>query len=131
MISDIFKIGVFHKVLNPDTKKIEKYCLKLKKEEEPGRNISNVGGWQSENLQGKHLVLNELFEEIEHYGNDFAKSLNIKTSLKLSNIWININQYKDWNMLHNHPGATFSGVYYVNEFENNGSLNFSANFNNL
>jgi len=127
MITDIFKIGVFHKVLNLDTKKIEKYCLKLKKEN-PTRNISNVGGWQSNNLQGEHLVLNELFEDIEHYSNEFAKSLDIKTPLKLENIWININEYKDWNMVHNHPGSTFSGVYYVNEFENSGSLNFSNGY---
>ena len=129
MIQDIFKTPLYYTDLKLDNKAMANYCLSLSKKHK-GRTVSNVGGWQSNNLQGEHLVLNELFEDIEHYSNEFAKSLNIKIPLKLENIWININEYKDWNMVHNHPGSTFSGVYYVNEFKNSGSLNFENGYSN-
>jgi hypothetical protein len=34
------------------------------------------------------------------------------TNWRLS-VWANINQRGDFNQMHTHPGATWSGVYYV------------------
>ena len=42
----------------------------------------------------------------------------------MSNLWVNINGYKDSNSIHLHPGAVFSGVFYVKANENSGNLIF-------
>jgi uncharacterized protein (TIGR02466 family) len=39
-------------------------------------------------------------------------------------MWININNYKDTNLVHNHPGSEISGVYYVKVPENSGCIVF-------
>ena len=54
-IVDIFKTPIYFKDLKLDTKSMRDYCLSLK-----GKNTSvvksNVGGWQSDNLDGTHLI---------------------------------------------------------------------------
>jgi uncharacterized protein (TIGR02466 family) len=39
-------------------------------------------------------------------------------------MWININNYKDFNILHSHSNSTISGVYYVKTNEKSGSICF-------
>ena len=40
------------------------------------------------------------------------------------NFWININEYKDYNITHKHPGALISGVYYVKTPKDCGNIIF-------
>lgn len=92
-----------------------------KRERTPGVKMSNTGGWQSEkNLQTweESPAVAQLIEKIhtailllltERLGEDEAG--------KVGNwhiaAWANINERGDYNTLHNHSGAFFSGVYYV------------------
>ena len=124
-IIDLFKTALYSTELNLDNNKMIRYCKRLQKEDK-GRVISNEGGWQSNNLEGEHPILNELFEDIEHHGTLFAKdTLKVRHPLYLDNIWININGYRDYNNSHIHSNSLISGVYYVKTHKNCGVIRFN------
>ena len=123
IIQDIFKIGVYKTILSLNNKDIKKHCLNIKKKEK-GLDMSNICGWHSNFLSGIHKPLNNLFLSIEKHGNIFAKELGFKEPVCIDNIWININKYKDSNILHSHPYSLLGGVYYVNTPKNCGDIYF-------
>jgi len=87
----------------------------------PGRELTNVGGWHSETGRlefcghaGERLIghMRDMTEEatLRLYA-EFAKP---RASLNWTlNAWANINGPGDFNKVHTHPGSTWSGVYYV------------------
>lgn len=119
---DIFRIPVYEEDTNLDNEAMAEYSLSFMKDN-PGRVLSNEGGWQSNNLQGSHVPLNELFKTITVAINNFASQLFLPEQ-KIDNIWININGYKDYNIEHKHPNSYLSGVYYVQTHENCGHITF-------
>ena len=125
-IRSIFKVPIYIKNLSLNNDYMSNYCYTLK-EQDNGRVVSNVGGWQSKDLMGPHIPLNDLFKEIVNHSSLFMKEIQLKNpdSIKIDNIWVNINGYKDSNNTHIHPNSLISGVYYVNAFENAGALKFS------
>ena len=122
MITDLFKIPLYSTNLNLYTPKIAEYCL-LHQIDNDGRQVSNAGGYQSKDLVGEHPQLNELFIKIEEHGKSFAKDIHIG-KVELDNIWININEYKDYNLPHVHGDCALSGVYYVNVPIDGGNICF-------
>jgi len=131
MKTDISTTSIFSINLNLDLDKIQKYCRTLQKKDK-GKRISNVGGWQSSNLEGEHLPLNNLLLEIEKNSIKFSEELKFNTGSKfnLANIWININKYKDYNKSHFHPKSYFSCIFFTKTPKNSGSLVFN-NLNRL
>jgi uncharacterized protein (TIGR02466 family) len=91
-----------------------------------GRQLSNIGGWQSDNLKGVHKPLNQLFIEITKHIGIFNQTLQLNMSNNLGNIWVNINGYKDTNAPHIHPGCLISGVYYVQTPKDCGNIEFTT-----
>ena len=88
------------------------------RDEDPnGRVSSNEGGWQSNNFTPPYIdktPLKELHKQIElntytagdEYGfNDYT--------IKLINLWSNINTKGHSNAIHTHSGSMFAGVYYA------------------
>ncbi len=123
IIQDIFKTPVYKTSLLLDNKSIKKHCLNYSKKNK-GRIVSNLGGWQSDSLSGVHKPLNNLFLNLGTHGNIFGKEIGLIKKLILNNIWININKYKDSNMLHCHPNSIISGVYYIKAPKNCGDISF-------
>ena len=149
MIYDIFKVGVYRTNLNLDIDAIFKYSNNLEKiYKDSCANKSNRGGFQTPNLpagfsspiyksnrggfhsedliesdDNSNQVLKTLVENISHHVNIYGKELGYN-NLKLDNIWCNINYYKDYNEIHNHPGGKVSGVYYVKAPKDCGSITF-------
>jgi len=121
MIEDIFPTPFYNVDLNCNILEMQSYCLDMMSKDD-GRAISNMGGWQSKNLNGVHMPLNELFEDIEIHGNIFAKKVHLKKSVSIENIWININGFKDYNVLHSHTHTFFLGVFYVKCPEDCGNI---------
>ena len=123
---NIFKTDVGRVVLNENVKQLEKYALKLKQIE--GRIKSNQGGFQSQDLpvvkETESLVM-----KITKAVNEYKDLFCIKRQLNLSNMWININSYKDGNILHNHPDSFISGVFYIKAFKNCGNIQFKQSSN--
>lgn len=81
-----------------------------------GRIISNVGGWQSNDLdiriinQNKHL--SDLFDQIDKTIKTIGIEIDDSLELGITNMWFNVNKKEDYNNPHYHPNSTFSGVVY-------------------
>ena len=122
MIQDIFKTPLYKESLSLNNKEMASYCLTLQKDNK-GRTISNIGGWQSDDLKGIHKPFEKLIDTIIIKGNSLAQTLDMN-KVRLYNIWVNINGYKDTNISHSHTHSIFSGVYYVNVPNNSGNIVF-------
>ena len=124
MITDIFADPVFHVQLDEDLKSLIDFCSKLKE----GRMRSNVGGFQSDNLDKDSPELQSLISHILFHGNSFSKEhLCLKNDIYLNNIWVNKNYYKDYNEQHVHLDSVLSGVFYVKTNPQSGDLKFFRN----
>ena len=122
MIIDLFKVPVYDAFLEIDNTKLEQYCLELSKKDK-GREKSNSGGWQSNDLQQDSRMDNFVSELSKHAG-FFFQELGLTMDAGLINIWININKYRDYNREHIHPNSKVSGVYYVKVPEKSGNFVF-------
>ena len=123
-IQDIFKIPLYKTTLALKNKSLKSYCLSLPKSNK-GRKLTNDGGWQSNDLSLKEPPLQDLYNAILYHSNIFLESLEYKESAKLNNCWININGYRDYNVLHKHDCCLLSGVYYVNTPKDCGNIMFN------
>jgi len=112
MIIDIFKAGVYMKNLNCDLAQLRDFALWMEKNEK-GSKVSNLSGYQSQNLSKNLDVIKPLIEKLNKNVDSYCDELKIKRGLKLSNIWVNINRFKDSNRMHRHPQSIISGVFYV------------------
>ena len=102
-----------------DNKPIVEYCYKVKNEK-PGINISNRGGWHSgELITPIPSSLEQLFNELTVFVNDVPRRYMGTSNLILGNWWININGKYDYNEQHDHQNSVLSGTYYVQVPEKN------------
>ena len=122
---NIFTTGIGVTTFNEDLKKLEKYSYKLKKKSK-SRLLSNQGGWQSSSMGTKEIPKETipLILKIEEAVQEYSELFKLKKRVKFSNMWININSYKDSNLIHTHPGCLISGVYYIKTPKNCGDIKF-------
>ncbi len=120
---DIFNISIYKKNLNLNNKKLLRYILTLKKQSK-GRNKSNPTGWQSFDLNLTQPIFSKLNKEITEYFLQYINQILLKNNFKISNMWANVNGYKDYNLMHYHPNAVVSGVYYLKVPKDSGQLRF-------
>ena len=109
-------IQIFELELNIDS--LIEFCYEMKRKDEIGVEISNVGGWQSRNVINKtHTEFVKLKNKIEEAINLFHHAIEFKEThnQKIANIWININQKGHSNEFHIHPQSIFSGAFYLKE----------------
>ena len=96
-----------------DNEPIKEYCYKMREETE-GVVISNRGGWHSkEVLQPIPNELQNFFNQVTSYVNNYCAQITGITDLALGNFWVNINPPGTYNRRHDHQKAILSGVYYV------------------
>jgi len=111
-IQDIFKTPVYSTHLKAiDNKALARQCIDFSRKDK-GRVISNVGGYQSNNVANVKF-LSFLISSIDIACNTFNKDFDLKGLPTLNEMWINISGYKDNNQVHNHGANSMSGVYYV------------------
>lgn len=102
-----------------DNKSIAEYCYKVR-DEKPGVNISNRGGWHSgELITPIPPALDQLFNDLTIFANDVPQRYIGTSNLVLGNWWININGKYDYNEPHDHQNSVLSGTYYVQVPEEN------------
>jgi len=75
--------------LSINTKPIKEYALSLSE----GREVSNVGGFQSTKFIEPPKICEDLFTEIEKH---------LPKKMILSSLWFNINGKNNYNIKHNH-----------------------------
>ena len=124
-ILPLFATPVLHMTeVGMDLKKLKKFILNTKKMND-GRTLTNVGGWQSNDLQHKpNEELQKFIEILKGVATRYSIGIEIEPKYKLEQIWANVNGPKDFNERHKHLNAIYSGVYFVDVPENSG--NFSS-----
>src|SRR3954466_5167180 len=92
-----------------DNAAIEKFCLE-RKNNGPGRTISNSGGWQSDNLDPETPELAGPFGEVRKRLDEVHRAFEFNPSLRqvITEPRININQKGHFNNPRGHPGSLFS-----------------------
>jgi len=121
-----FPQPVWFKDHDVDFSKAIEYAQKLKATD-PGRQISNVGGWQSNDVDFSSTEeLKEVFNVITEGVKQVVDSLqeNGFRGFKLGSSWININKGTDFNREHTHTGSTFSGCLYLKASDAAGAIEF-------
>ena len=121
---DTFITTISRIKLNLDLKNLTKFSFELEKLKEQNK-LSNVGGFQSKNVDLTNKNLQPLIIEINKYINKVAKDVySFKKELQVNNLWININRHKDFNLTHHHPFSVLSGVFYVKVPKDSGDIAF-------
>ena len=124
-IEGLFQSPILVGKFNNDLDKIQKECIS-RSHLYKGRKISNFGGWQSEDIPLDDSFFSDIRNQIKIITTNFAKSIQIDLSNNNSvQMWININEYKDSNIIHDHPKSIFSGVYYIKVPKNSGNIRFN------
>ena len=123
-IVETFKSIVYRNKIDINNKKLLKYILNIKNKEK-GRNISNKGGWQSNDLDLNETIIDNLIKKFYPSILEFIQKLEFKfDKILVKNLWINVNGFKAFNITHTHPGCFISGVYYVEVPKNSGNIVF-------
>jgi len=99
-----------------------KNILKNQKKNNKGRVISNVNGFQTNNI--KDQIIEEFI--MSCFANSIKNNYSPKVTFdaKLNNFWINENIPNSYNQEHIHPMTDFSGVYYLDVPKNSGNIYF-------
>tara|TARA_A100001234_G_scaffold68921_1_gene60693 strand:+ start:8828 stop:9367 length:540 start_codon:yes stop_codon:yes gene_type:complete len=118
----LFTIPLFSADLSLDNETILDYCTNLW-DRDLGRDVSNSGGWQSNDIPVLPEELERLFVDIHTFAEECCEELEI-SPVKVYNMWVNINQYKDFNWPHDHSDSALAGVYYVKTPNNCGDIAF-------
>tara|TARA_R100000742_G_C4278292_1_gene100923 strand:- start:672 stop:1238 length:567 start_codon:yes stop_codon:yes gene_type:complete len=128
MLQNIFQLNIWNINLSLDLDQIKKEVNTIVKSDK-GRVISNQGGYQSNNIEIEKFVhLSFLKEIILNNTIQYKQSLGLKTECKLDNLWININNFKDFNISHMHPNSSISGVFYIECLKESGQIVFENPF---
>lgn len=88
---------------------------------------SNQGGWQEDIARNQYPHYEHLIQNIEMAANDlFYNHFLYDFEIRICNAWLNVNEKGHSNANHTHPGATYSGVFYVtsNNTGDIGVINF-------
>jgi uncharacterized protein (TIGR02466 family) len=121
---ELFGIPVHRYSLSIDNTPLINYSYKLRQQQK-SRQLSNNGGWQSEDLSVDTKEIVPLIEAIKHNILLYIQHCSFKKlEYKLDSMWININGYKDSNVNHIHPKSVFSGVYYIQTPKDCGDIVF-------
>jgi len=125
-----FHTPIFFKDL-PNGKELNKHLLKhikkWKKDDQKGIVRSNSLGWHSavdmHHRKEYHPLTKELFKmQAEIYQ---AEGYHPNTEAICDNMWANINYKYSHNKNHVHPGAQWSGVYYIQTPKDCGKIWFT------
>ena len=124
MFKILFTYQAYTEILNFNKiNQLKDFCMELKK-----NNISvtrsNVCGWQSQELFDEYDIIKELRHSIDKHIKIASKNLSLKKQIKIDNLWVNINEYKDSNIQHLHPSSILSGTFYVQTPKDCGGLTF-------
>jgi uncharacterized protein (TIGR02466 family) len=131
MIVKIFGTPVWNFKIDIPEDLVER-IYKLREVDPKGREYSNVGGWQSNNIDfDPHFrdirkLISELLPEVykDVYNRNDRKP-------KLCSTWINVNTGKDINIPHIHPLSHIAGCVYIKCNKDSGPIKFENPMNDL
>ena len=120
-----FSTPIWFDHFNFDTAAVANACLKMRDSGYHNRVVSNIGGWQSSDLNLEdHNELQIVSEILTVALSEFSFQIHPEFNIELKNIWVNINERGNSNRRHIHPLATFSGTLYIQVDEKTGNIIF-------
>jgi len=121
---NLFPTSVGSIKLNLNLSSLENYCKNIKSKHK-GRTLSNINGYQSNDLNLKDKELKEFLKILNINVKQYASNvLELKNKLNISNMWFNYNTKKCSNGAHIHPYSVVSGVFYVKTPKYSGDIVF-------
>jgi len=125
-----FPTQIYYKDLPNSTelnKSLIKNILKWKKDDEKGIRRSNTTGWHSAvNMHQKKEYKDITLELFKMQQEIFEDNNYCETTMPwIDNMWANVNYKYSHNRNHVHPGAQWSGVYYIQCPEKCGNIWFT------
>ena len=116
----LFPTNIFTTEIDIDTQSLIERIYELQKENPTPNVKSNYGGWQSD----LHIDKDSTFDPLTKTIKDILSNL-FGRDIQLSQMWANINKYRDFNIIHSHTRYyDFSGVFYLKAPENSGDICF-------
>ena len=114
------------KSIDYNKKELVNFCYSEKKKHPEGIERSNKGNsWHSSDhyMEEDNLLSSILLSSIDNY---FASNKIFKEKMQycILNAWININSKGGSNVLHDHPGSSLSGVFWINAPKDSGNIVF-------
>ena len=108
-----------------DNKKISEVILK-KEKVESSRELTNRDGWQSKDNLHRDKNFSEILETLVKSFQSICNNYGYRNELEwyVTNMWANVNRYKDSNMKHLHGRSDWSWVYYVLVPQGSGKIIF-------
>ena len=91
---------------------------------EPSRKVTNMGGWQSNDVLHEHKAFSKLVDAVSICFLSIGEKYRYEKKCGITNMWANVNRYKDYNKAHIHTGTQWSFVYYVKVPDDSGNLVF-------
>ena len=113
---NLFSVPIQITKLELNIDSLIEFCYELKRKNEKGVQISNIGGWQSGNIINEtHTEFVKLKTEIENSANIYHRDIQLKKTYyqKIETICVNINQKGHSNVYHDHPYSKLSGAFYL------------------
>ena len=119
-VNSAFGIPVYELQIN-DFENYQDELIRLildMREQDPGRKVSNQGGWHSKNdlHQSEATAIAWLIAEINRNALScikHSKTVYPNAKVGLASCWANVNEAGDWNAPHAHFPADWSGVCYI------------------
>ena len=91
---------------------------------EPSRKVTNMGGWQSNDALHEHKAFSKLVDAVSICFLSIGEKYRYEKKCGITNMWANVNRYRDYNKAHIHTGTQWSFVYYVKVPDDSGNLVF-------
>jgi|TARA_B100000085_G_scaffold131678_1_gene119957 uncharacterized protein (TIGR02466 family) len=93
------------------------------KDNNPGVQKSNMGGYQSNDIFWRDEKFEEYFDYFDLYIKSAITSI-LDTNVEIQNAWFNVNQKDQYNFPHIHPGTVYACVLWVKIPKNPGLIWF-------
>lgn len=122
-INEIFPLFVATHTSEADLVPVLAACLSMEQQLDSVTK-SNVGGWQSPNIELTAAPFDVLIPNILGCLQGVVNYGKLNNGYTLMNSWININRAACNNAPHVHPDSTISGVVYINVPQDSGRIRF-------
>ena len=125
-LEEIFPTPIWGFDLKEDLDSIRYWIKTQWQDDNHGRQVSNVGGWQSHDYRSfEGTPVKSLTDRILKESVPICAALGVPESdRRVSNLWLNVNPKYAYNAVHVHPEAKLSGVFYVQGDEDSGKICF-------
>ena len=129
MIHNLFSSKILETKINCNLQEIKKYCLDVYKRCPSVYNKNkSLEGYKSPSFNPDRIInyqfLDKLFKNITKAVSDINQKYEFPYDLNLRNYWVNVNEPRTFNNVHNHTDCVFSGVFFVDVPKDSGNLYF-------